>query len=337
MARFRASELIVRSSTPPRGSVLVTGGAGFIGSHVVESLLARGDRVVCLDSFDPFYEPAIKRANLRAAAAHPNFVLIEGDIRDLGRVEEVCKTQQVDRIFHAAARAGVRPSLRDPLLYEDVNVRGTVVVLEAARRGAVTNFVFASSSSVYGGVEQVPFSESMPLSRPISPYAATKLAGELLCYTYHHLYGLPVTCLRFFTVYGPRQRPEMAIHRFVRLTERGEPVPIYGDGTIRRDFTYIDDIVQGVLAALDRAVPFEVFNLGESATIELKELIGLIEDCLGKKARLQWLPPEPGDMPITYADIGKAVRLLGYSPRTPVKEGLPRFVEWFRTEAQDRS
>lgn len=337
MARLSASELIMLSSSTARGSILVTGGAGFIGSHVLDALLARGDRVVCLDSFDPFYDPAVKRANLRAATAHPNFVFIEGDIRDLARVEEVCKTHEVGRIFHAAGRAGVRPSLRDPLLYEDVNVRGTVVMLEAARRRAVTNFVYASSSSVYGGVEQVPFCESMPLSRPISPYAATKLAGELLSYTYHHLYGLPVTCLRFFTVYGPRQRPDMAIHRFVRLTEQGEPVPIYGDGTIRRDFTYIDDIVQGVLAALDRAFPFEVFNLGESATIEITELVSLIEGCVGKKARLQWLPPEPGDMPVTYADIGKAVRLLGYRPRTPVKEGLPRFVEWFRREARGRS
>jgi len=326
----------VDSSSAGAGSILITGGAGFIGSHVIESLLARGERVTCVDSFDTFYDPAIKRANLAAATLHQNFVLIEADIRDLERMEALCETHQVTRIFHAAARAGVRPSLRDPLLYADVNVRGTLVLLEVARRRAVSNFVFASSSSVYGGVEHVPFSEDMPLNRPISPYAATKLAGELLCSTYHHLYGFPVTCLRFFTVYGPRQRPDMAIHRFVRLTEQDEPVPIYGDGTARRDFTYIDDIVQGVLAALDRPFPFEVFNLGESATIELKELIGLIEGCLGKRARLQWLPPEPGDMPITYADISKATRLLGYRPRTPVKEGLPRFVEWFRTEGRIR-
>jgi UDP-glucuronate 4-epimerase len=318
-------------------SILVTGGAGFIGSHLVEALLARGSRVVCIDSFDPFYDPSIKRVNLRAALQHASFTLIEADIRDLARMEEVCRAYHVTRIFHGAARAGVRPSIRDPLLYEEVNVRGTLVMLEVARRVAVTNFVFASSSSVYGGVAQVPFAESMILSRPISPYAATKLGGELLCSTYHHLYGLPVTCLRFFTVYGPRQRPDMAIHRFVRLMEQGEAVPIYGDGTARRDFTYIDDIVHGVLAALDRPFPFEVFNLGESATMELKELISLLEDCVGRKARLQWLPPEPGDMPITYADINKATRLLGYRPRTPVKDGLPRFVEWFRREGQARS
>jgi UDP-glucuronate 4-epimerase len=328
-----ARELTV--APPPsteRPSILVTGGAGFIGSHVIESLLARGDRVVCVDSFDTFYDPAVKRANLRSASSHPNFALVEADIRDLKRMEAICEAHAVTRFFHAAGRPGVRPSLLDPLLYEDVNVRGTLVLLEAARRRPVANFVFASSSSVYGGVDRVPFSEDMPLNRPISPYAATKLAGELLCSTYHHLYGLPMTCLRFFTVYGPRQRPDMAIHRFVRLIEHGQPVPIYGDGTARRDFTYIDDIVQGVVAALDKPSSFEVFNLGESATIKLTELIALIEECLGKKARPEWLPPQPGDMPVTYADISKANRLLGYSPRTPVKDGVPRFVQWFRTE-----
>lgn len=310
---------------------LVTGGAGFIGSHVVEALLARGERVLCLDNFDPFYDPAIKRANIRAALANPKYKLVEGDIRDQARVEALCEAEGVTRIFHAAARAGVRPSIKDPLLYEDVNMRGTIVLLEVARRRPLTTFVFASSSSVYGGLPTVPFSETAALSRPISPYAATKLAGELICYTYHHLHRIPITCLRFFTVYGPRQRPEMAIHQFVRQIEAGQPVPMFGDGSSRRDFTYIDDIVQGVVAALDRPFPFEIFNLGESATIELRALIRLIEQCLGKTATIQALPDQPGDVPVTYADIAKARTLLGYRPTTPVVEGVQRFVEWFRT------
>lgn len=309
---------------------LVTGGAGFIGSHVVDALLARGDRVVCVDNFDSFYDPAIKRANLRAAGAHPQFTLVEADIRDLAAMTALCDAHRVDRMFHAAARAGVRPSVADPFLYADVNIRGTMVMLEAARRRPLSTFVFASSSSVYGGLTAVPFSESAPLSRPISPYAATKQSGELMCHTYHHLYQIPITCLRFFTVYGPRQRPEMAIHRFVRRIEEGQPVPVYGDGTARRDFTYIDDIVQGVLAALDRPFPFEVFNLGESDTIELRDLIRLMEQCLGKPARIEALPLQPGDMPVTFADITKAKALLGYRPGTPVKEGLRRFVAWFK-------
>ncbi|TAJ08388.1 MAG: NAD-dependent epimerase/dehydratase family protein [Nitrospirae bacterium] len=310
---------------------LVTGGAGFIGSHVVEALLARGERVLCLDNFDSFYDPAIKRVNVRAALSNPKYKLIEGDIRDQARVESLCEAEGVTRIFHAAARAGVRPSIKDPLLYEDVNMRGTIVLLEVARRRPLTTFVFASSSSVYGGLAMVPFSETAALSRPISPYAATKLAGELICYTYHHLHKIPITCLRFFTVYGPRQRPEMAIHQFVRQIEDGHPVPMFGDGSSRRDFTYIDDIVQGVVAALDRPFPFEVFNLGESATIELRALIQLIEQYLGKTAKIQALPDQPGDVPVTYADITKARSLLGYRPTTPVVEGVQRFVDWFRT------
>lgn len=310
---------------------LVTGGAGFIGSHVVEALLARGERVVCLDNFDAFYDPAIKRANVSQALSNAKYKLVEGDIREQARVEALCEAEGVTRIFHAAARAGVRPSIKDPLLYEDVNQRGTIALLEAARRRPLTTFVFASSSSVYGGSSAVPFSEAAALSRPISPYAATKLAGELLCYTYHHLYRLPITCLRFFTVYGPRQRPEMAIHQFVRHIEEGRPVAMFGDGSSRRDFTYIDDIVQGVVAALDKPFPFEIFNLGESATIELRALIQLIERCLGKQATIQPLPDQPGDVPVTYADITKAKTLLGYRPTTPVAEGVQRFVDWFRT------
>lgn len=312
------------------GCTLVTGGAGFIGSHVIDALLVRGERVVCVDNFDSFYDPAIKRANLRAASTHRNFSLVEADVRDRERMRMLCDELGVDRIFHAAARAGVRPSLSDPFLYEDVNVRGTLAVLEVARHRPIKTLVFASSSSVYGGVDSVPFLETASLSRPISPYAATKLAGELLCYTYHHLYGLPVTCLRFFTAYGPRQRPEMAIHRFVRLIEEGQPVQVFGDGSARRDFTYIDDIIQGVLAALETPFPFEVFNLGESETIALNDLIRAIEQCLGRKARIETMTEQPGDMRITYADITKARHLLGYRPRTAIKEGLERFVDWFR-------
>jgi UDP-glucuronate 4-epimerase len=313
---------------------LVTGGAGFIGSHVIEALLARGERVVCVDNFDPFYDAAIKRQNLSKALHHPLFTLIEGDIRNQQAMAEVFRNYPPDRIFHAAARAGVRPSVADPLLYEDVNIRGTLMLLELARQRAIKTFVFASSSSVYGGLQKVPFSEDIPSLQPISPYAATKLAGEFVCYTYHHLYSLPVTCLRFFTVYGPRQRPEMAIHRFVRLIEEGQKVQVYGDGTARRDFTYIDDIVQGVLSSLDRPFSFEVINIGESETIELKDLIHVIEQALGKRAVVEFLPWQPGDVPVTYADIAKARRLLGYRPTTPVKEGINRFVTWYRDMAR---
>jgi UDP-glucuronate 4-epimerase len=313
-----------------QGCTLVTGGAGFIGSHVVDALLLRGRKVLCVDNFDPFYDPAVKRANLSAARSNANFHLAEADIRDYTAMESLCRSYGVDSIFHAAARAGVRPSVNDPFLYEDVNVRGTMVLLEVARKRPLTSFVFASSSSVYGGIRTVPFAEHLPLNRPLSPYGATKLAGEQICYTYHHLYGIPITCLRFFTVYGPRQRPEMAIHYFVRLIEEGKSVPIYGDGKARRDFTFIDDIVQGVLAALDRPFQFEIFNLGESSTIELIELIRLLEQCLGKTADIRYLPAQPGDMPATYADITKAERMLGYRATTPVQEGLKRFVQWFR-------
>jgi UDP-glucuronate 4-epimerase len=313
------------------GCILVTGGAGFIGSHVVDALLSRGERVICVDNFDSFYDPAVKRRNLASAATQPNFILVEGDIRDQTAMEALCQSYEIDRIFHAAARAGVRPSVKAPFLYEDVNVRGTMVMLEVARRRPVKGFVFASSSSVYGRLLSIPFSEALPLNRPLSPYAATKLAGEHICYTYHHLYGLPITCLRFFTVYGPRQRPEMAIHHFVRQIEEGRPVPVYGDGKARRDFTFIDDIVQGVLAALDRPFPFEVFNLGEASTMEVLELIQLIEEAIGKKAHIDYMQAEPGDVPVTCADISKAKHLLGYRPATPVKEGLERFIQWFRT------
>jgi UDP-glucuronate 4-epimerase len=311
-------------------TVLVTGGAGFIASHVVERLLAEGHRVVCLDNFDSFYDPAVKRANLTSAMARPNFRLIEGDIRDEPTLVRLFREERIEAIFHAAARAGVRPSIQDPVLYYDVNVHGTTRLLEAARSARVENVVFASSSSVYGIANRVPFSEEDPADFPISPYASTKRAGELACYTYHHLYGLPVTCLRFFTVYGPRQRPEMAIHKFTRLIASGRPVPLFGDGTSRRDYTYISDAVEGVIRALAKPMPYEILNIGESQTTELRDLVAKIEQALGKKAQIQVMPPQAGDVPLTFADVSKAKRLIGYEPRTPVDEGLKKFVQWFK-------
>ncbi len=312
-------------------TVLVTGNAGFIGSHLVEKLLDQGHEVVGFDNFDPFYDPAVKRRNVAAVLAHPRFTLVEGDLRRREHVEALFAGRRINRIFHGAARAGVRPSLKDPLLYEEVNVRGTLHLLEAAVHHGVTNFVFASSSSVYGEQKKVPFSETDPVDNPISPYAATKKAGELMCYTHHHLYGLPITCLRFFTVYGPRQRPEMAIHAFTRAIAHGEPLSLYGDGSARRDFTYIDDIIAGVLAALERPHPYEIINLGESETIQVREVIARLERIIGKPAIVRTLPAEPGDVPMTYADVRKARALLGYVPSTPVDVGLKRFVEWYQS------
>ncbi|MFZ5863487.1 MAG: NAD-dependent epimerase/dehydratase family protein [Nitrospirota bacterium] len=314
-------------------TVLVTGNAGFIGSHLTERLLALGHAVVGFDNFDPFYDPAIKRRNLATASSHPRFTLIEGDLRRREDVDALFVGRRIDRIFHGAARAGVRPSLKDPLLYEDVNVRGTLHLLEAATRHRVGNFVFASSSSVYGEQKKVPFSETDPVDHPISPYAATKKACELMCFTYHHLYGLPMTCLRFFTVYGPRQRPEMAIHAFTRAIARGEPLKLFGDGSARRDFTYIDDIIAGVIAALDRPHPYEVINLGESQTVAVRDVIARLERLLGTPATVQALPPEPGDVPVTYADVSKAKTLLDYAPSTSIDDGLTRFVAWYRETA----
>ena len=311
--------------------ILVTGGAGFIGSHLVERLLDEGHPVVCLDNFDDFYSPALKRRNLARALKHPGFRLVEGDLRDEAGMKQLFAGGKFDLVAHLAARAGVRPSVENPALYVDVNLRGTVHLLEACRNHGVRRFLFASSSSVYGNSSRVPFSEEDPVNTPISPYAATKKAGELLCHTYHHLYGMDVACLRYFTVYGPRQRPEMAIHHFTRLIDRGEEVPVYGDGTARRDFTYIDDIVQGVLAALERSRGFRVYNLGNSATVEIRELIRMIAAALGKPARVRNLPAEPGDVPVTCASIDRAAADLGFRPATPIAEGIRKFVAWYRT------
>jgi len=314
-------------------SVLVTGGAGFIGSHVLDRLVERSERVVCLDNFDGFYPPEVKRANIERALASGRVELVEGDIRDAELCRSVCARDRtgarVSAIIHLAARAGVRPSIKEPALYEAVNCGGTVNLLEAARQAGVEKFVFGSSSSVYGIKSKVPFSEDDPVERPISPYAATKRAGELLCHVYHHLYGIPVVCLRFFTVYGPRQRPDLAIHKFTRLIAEGRPVPVYGDGASKRDYTHVGDVVDGILTALDAPLKFEIINIGNSQAVELNRLIGMIEESLGKKARIERLPLQPGDVPLTCADIAKARRLLGYEPRTPIAQGIAEFVEWY--------
>jgi UDP-glucuronate 4-epimerase len=310
--------------------ILLTGGAGFIGSHVARRLLDRGDRLVVLDDFNDFYDPALKRGNAAQFAGRDDWRLVEGDIRDAGLVDGLFRDGRFDAVIHLAARAGVRPSLREPILYEEVNCIGTLRLLEAARHHGPSNFVFASSSSVYGINEKVPFAEDDPVDLPISPYATTKRAGELLCYNYSHLYGLHTSCLRFFTVYGPSQRPEMAIAKFTDLMARGEPVPLYGSGQSRRDYTYIDDIVDGVVAALDLAPQFEILNLGGSQTTALIDLVQWIAAELGVEPVIESHPDQPGDVPITYADVGKARALLGYEPRVPIREGLARYVAWYR-------
>jgi len=316
-------------------NILVTGGAGFIGSHLVERLLASGHNVAVVDDFNDFYDPEIKRANLSAVIK--DIALHRLDLRDSGAVRGLFHREKFDAIFHLAARAGVRPSIAQPQLYYDTNVTGTLHLLEAARVIGVERFIFASSSSVYGICKQVPFSEEFHLTQTISPYASTKIAGEFLCSTYSHLYKMRIVALRFFTVYGARQRPDLAIHQFTRRIDAGLPIDQFGDGTTRRDYTYIDDIINGTMAALKYdGAPFDIFNLGESETIQLKDLIAGIEDALGKKAKINQLPEQPGDVPLTCADISKAKKLLGYNPKTPLSAGLPRFVDWFLEKQTNR-
>ena len=311
-------------------SILVTGGAGFIGSHLVEALLREGREVVVLDNFDTFYDAAVKRRNLEGCQGQPGFALIEGDIRDAELVNTLFTNHPIGVVVHLAARAGVRPSIEQPVLYSDVNLTGTVVLLEACRRHNVGKFVFGSSSSVYGNGTRVPFSEKDDVDRPISPYAATKRAGEILCATYHALYRLNVFCLRFFTVYGPRQRPEMAIHKFTRFIDRGLPLPRFGDGSTSRDYTYISDIVGGIVRSVERVQGYEIINIGGSQATRLLDLIALLEARLGKKAVVEEKPPQPGDVTTTWADVAKAHRLLGYDPQVPIEDGLTRFVDWYR-------
>ena len=315
-------------------NILVTGGAGFIGSHLVERLLAEDAwRVTVIDDFNDFYDPSLKRANVAPHLARADFQLVEADIRERAALERVFAATKFDCIVHLAARAGVRPSLSQPFLYAETNITGTLNLLECARETGVSQFVFGSSSSVYGINAKVPFSEDDPIRQTISPYAATKAAGEMLCHTYAHLHRMRCVALRFFTVYGARQRPDLAIHKFARLISEGKPIPVFGDGTTRRDYTYIEDIIAGVRAAIDyTASDYEAINLGESRTVELRELISLLERELGREALIERQPMQPGDVPQTFADISKARRLLGYNPQTQIEEGIRRFVGWFKGE-----
>lgn len=343
-------------------TILVTGGAGFIGSHLCDRLLSDGYKVVCLDNFNDFYDPAIKERNIFKASKHPNFTLIRGDILDTDLLEKIFagkvsqeihesrlstedsrlsselnklnEPNKADIIIHLAAMAGVRLSLVSPAQYVDVDIKGTVNLMEVAKEHNVDQFIFGSSSSVYGARQDGLFSEEDATDVQVSPYATAKKAGELYCRTYANLYGIPTTVLRFFTVYGPRQRPEMAIHKFVHLMEQGEPIPMFGDGSSTRDYTYIDDIIHGIVAAVKHPFGFEIFNLGNSTTVKLKDVIQVITQELGVDPRIEQQPDQPGDVPITYADISKARSLLGYNPKLPLEEGIKRFIRWFRESAQ---
>ncbi len=318
----------------PGMNFLVTGGAGFIGSHLCERLLCEGHAVWTLDDLNPFYDVAIKQRNIRdIQALGKPFTFVQGDLTDEECLGELFSEAKFDQIIHLAARAGVRPSLQEPALYQRVNVEGTVNLLEAARRHGVKKITIASSSSVYGVNAKVPFSESDPIFSAISPYAASKLACEALGHVYHHVYKMDVAMLRFFTVYGPRQRPDLAIHKFAQLIERGKPIPVFGDGSAARDYTYVTDTLDGIMACTKKEFGFEIFNLGESQTVRLDQLIALLEKSLGTKAIIDRQPAQPGDVPITYADISKARKFLGYNPQVKIEQGIPKFVEWFRAKS----
>jgi UDP-glucuronate 4-epimerase len=312
---------------------LVTGGAGFIGSHVCERLLQAGHAVWALDDLNPFYSPAVKEKNLREIASLGKpFTFVAKDLLDEKALKKLFQETRFDQVIHLAARAGVRPSLDEPEFFQQVNVEGTVNILEAARRHGVKKALLASSSSVYGVNKKVPFAESDPVFSVISPYAASKLACEALGHVYHHVYGMDVTMLRFFTVYGPRQRPDLAIHKFAKLISAGKPIPVYGDGSTARDYTYISDIVDGVIACAEGKFGYEIFNLGGSEAVTLARLIELLEKSLGQKAVIERLPDQPGDVPLTYADITKSRKFLDYSPKVKIEQGIPLFVEWFKRQ-----
>src|SRR3954470_15296914 len=314
----------------PERTVLVTGAAGFIGSHAAEALRGAGYGVVGVDNFCDFYDRRWKEANLKTAKIDVE----EMDITDGPRIAALIARVKPHAILHLAAMAGVRPSIERPVYYAKVNVEGTTHLLQAAVENQVAKFVFAYSSSVYGNNPKVPFSESDEVTEPISPYAATKRAGELLCHTFWHLYKMPVACLRFFTVYGPRQRPDLAIHKFARLIHFGKPIPVYGDGSTARDYTYISDIVDGVVAVTKKEFGYQIFNLGESQTVRLSYLIEVLEKAMGRKAVIDRQPQQPGDVPITYANIGKARSLLGYTPGIKIEAGIPLFIEWFHRQVK---
>jgi len=311
--------------------MLVTGGAGFIGSHLIERLLSEGREVVCLDSFSDYYDPAVKRSNVSAFLKKKNFTLIEGDIRDKGKLEKVFREFTFDKVIHLAAQPGVRLSLEKPDFYMEVNVMGTLNILELLKEFDNKSLIFGSSSSVYGAAETIPFSEDGEL-KPISPYGVSKRAGELLCAAYHSLYQIPIVMLRFFTVYGPRQRPDMAIHKFIKLIDEGGKIRLFGSGQSKRDYTFVEDIVDGIVSALEKDFDFEVFNLGNSEPISLSRLISTLEARLEKRAAIEYLPDQPGDPLITYASIEKSGRLLNYRPKVKIEEGIRRFVDWYRTK-----
>jgi UDP-glucuronate 4-epimerase len=313
-------------------NILVTGGAGFIGSNVCEKFISSGHKVICVDNFNDYYNPQIKETNISEMRKDGNFVLFRNDILKNELLEYIFSNNRIDIVIHLAARAGVRPSIVNARLYEEVNVRGTINLLECCKKFGVRRFVFASSSSVYGGNRKVPFSEDDNVDHPVSPYAATKKAGELICYTYSHLFDINIFCYRFFTVYGPRQRPEMAIHKFTGLVLSGKPIDVYGDGMSSRDYTYIDDITDTVTGNIDNIKGYEIFNLGNSRPVKLEELIGLIESATGRKAVINRMDFQPGDVQTTFADITKAKKMLRYNPATPIESGILKFVEWYKTK-----
>ncbi len=315
-------------------NILVTGGAGFIGSSLVEKLTNENHNVFCLDSFDTFYDPLIKRQNIEQCLGKNNYTLIESDIRDKNLLDKIFAENEIELVIHLAARAGVRPSILEPALYYDVNVIGTLILLEAMKAANIRKLLFASSSSVYGNNKKVPFSENDNVDFPISPYAATKKTGELLCHTYHNLYGFDIFCLRFFSVYGPRQRPEMAIHNFASKILDDRPISVYGDGASKRDYTFIDDIVSGTISAMNNLKGYEIINLGESKTYSLNTVVALLEKSLSKKAIINKLPVQPGDVHLTNADISKAKSLIGYEPKTNLEEGISKFVSWLIKDRQ---
>lgn len=314
--------------------ILLTGGAGFIGSHLTKELLDLGYAVICLDNLDDYYDPQLKRQNIRQFSADPNYLFIEGDIRDRTLLDALFRLYGCDTVVHLAARAGVRPSVQNPALYFDVNLNGTMSILDSMRQAGVNRLVMASSSSVYGDAERVPFKESDASDRPLSPYAASKRSAELLAHTYHHLYGFAISCLRFFTVYGPGQRPEMAISQFTERVLSGMPITLFGDGTTARDYTYIDDITSGIIKAIDHLDGFSVLNIGGSDPISLRDLVSLIERATGETALIDWQPMQPGDVERTYADVSLARKQIGYKPTVRIDEGIQKFVDWYRSRVE---
>lgn len=313
--------------------MLVTGGAGFIGSHLCEALLDKGHSVVCVDNFNDYYNPKAKEKNVQKCLKSRNYTLLRKDITDFAGLGQIFKEREFDQVVHIAAAVGVRDSIERPLLFEKVNVGGTLNLLELCNKFGVKKFIFASSSSVYGENKKIPFSESDATDNIVSPYAATKKAAEILCETYSRLYGINVTCLRFFTVYGPRGRPEMAPFKFAKIIDEEKEVPMFGDGSSKRDYTYISDIIKGIMAAVGKEFRFEVINLGNSSPVELRELVSVIEKVVGKKARIKKMPLQKGDVPLTFADVSKAKRLLGYEPKVRLEEGIKSFFEWYKNSS----